>query len=66
MVEKYTIFDDRIKSVKRIAQSFSKRKELIMENNELITNALRYINKECKNSELTIENIAVIISIAYF
>lgn len=30
-----------------------------MENNEIITNALRYINKECKNSELTIENIAV-------
>ena len=30
-----------------------------MENNELITNALRYINGECKNSELTIEDIAV-------
>ncbi|MBR2025229.1 MAG: helix-turn-helix transcriptional regulator, partial [Clostridia bacterium] len=30
-----------------------------MENNELITNALRYINDECKNSELTIEDIAV-------
>ncbi len=30
-----------------------------MENNELITNALRYINRECKNSELTIENIAI-------